>query len=464
VGVSTGGWLSSWEPVPVRQLYRRDRQRVSDTERSTGPTVRILDADLSAAFDNTGHAALIDRLGALPTRELIKGWLKAGVTEGGFVKNRSEEVHSVDRKLHFVGSIPLKISRPDSDALLWPVERARDSGITAVPRDLDPNWIVDYLRSRVDQREAFEVVLSGEYGVDDYEDIRAYRVRRGVELRPDHVAMGRIERINEVVETYRELQRERSELAGVRLQISQPAPLDLVLFVEVGGLAVAPGLPWSKVLRHPMPLTRALRHLPVYEQAVSQEIEPLAAAHRDMLTWQIETPLCTLAMVKAATVPGLQAAMAPLLSMHLASMFARMAALGAHATLHLCYGNYTHKALLHPKDLSPLVRLLNGLGARLDKLGLTRPMVHVPCAYGAEAAPLRPEFYQPLTRLDGGWTELVAGVAAVGAQDATTALELFERAAGRKAVAVAAACGLGRQSDAEADAVVHAMRAAAGSQ
>ncbi|WP_434444089.1 hypothetical protein [Lentzea sp. E54] len=369
----------------------------------------------------------------------------------------------MDRKLHFVGSIPLEVSRTDSDALLWPVERARDNGITAVPRDLDPDWIVDYLRSRADQREAFEVVLSGEYEADDYDDLRAYRVRRGVELKPDHVAMGRTARINEVVEAYRELQREHSQLAGVRLQISQPAPLDLALFVEAGGLAVAPGLPWGKALRHPLPLMRALRHLPVYEQAVSQEIEPLTAAHRDLLTWQIETPLCTLAMVKAATVPGLQAAMVPLLSLHLASMFARMAALGAHATLHLCYGDYAHKALLHPKDLSPLVRLLNGLGARLDKLGLTRPMVHVPCAYGAEAAPLRPDFYQPLSGLDEGWTELVAGVAAAGQQDTTTALELFERAAGRRAVAVAAACGLGRQSVAEADAVVHAMRAAAGS-
>jgi RNA-directed DNA polymerase len=45
--------------------------------------VWILDADLSAAFDNIGHAALIDRLGAFPARELIIGWLRAGVMEDG---------------------------------------------------------------------------------------------------------------------------------------------------------------------------------------------------------------------------------------------------------------------------------------------------------------------------------------------------------------------------------------------
>lgn len=45
--------------------------------------VWILDADLSAAFDNIGHAALVERLGSFPARELVEGWLKAGVMEDG---------------------------------------------------------------------------------------------------------------------------------------------------------------------------------------------------------------------------------------------------------------------------------------------------------------------------------------------------------------------------------------------
>ena len=45
--------------------------------------VRILDADLSAAFDKIGHAFLLGQLGTFPAREMIAGWLRAGVLEAG---------------------------------------------------------------------------------------------------------------------------------------------------------------------------------------------------------------------------------------------------------------------------------------------------------------------------------------------------------------------------------------------
>jgi RNA-directed DNA polymerase len=43
----------------------------------------VLDADLAAAFDRIDHDQLIRQLGAFPARELIAGWLKAGVVENG---------------------------------------------------------------------------------------------------------------------------------------------------------------------------------------------------------------------------------------------------------------------------------------------------------------------------------------------------------------------------------------------
>ena len=43
----------------------------------------ILDADLAAAFDRIDHAYLLGALGGFPARELIEGWLKAGVIENG---------------------------------------------------------------------------------------------------------------------------------------------------------------------------------------------------------------------------------------------------------------------------------------------------------------------------------------------------------------------------------------------
>ena len=43
----------------------------------------ILDADIKGAFDNISHDFLLNALGQVPGRELIKQWLKAGVMEEG---------------------------------------------------------------------------------------------------------------------------------------------------------------------------------------------------------------------------------------------------------------------------------------------------------------------------------------------------------------------------------------------
>jgi RNA-directed DNA polymerase len=52
----------------------------------SGPRARrvwVLDADLAAAFDRIDHDRLVEALGSFPARELIRGWLKAGVFEHG---------------------------------------------------------------------------------------------------------------------------------------------------------------------------------------------------------------------------------------------------------------------------------------------------------------------------------------------------------------------------------------------
>ena len=52
----------------------------------SGPRARrvwILDADLSAAFDRIDHAHILGQLGGFPARELVAGWLRAGVIESG---------------------------------------------------------------------------------------------------------------------------------------------------------------------------------------------------------------------------------------------------------------------------------------------------------------------------------------------------------------------------------------------
>jgi RNA-directed DNA polymerase len=43
----------------------------------------VLDADLTAAFDRIDHPFLLGQLGTFPARDMIAGWLKAGVLEAG---------------------------------------------------------------------------------------------------------------------------------------------------------------------------------------------------------------------------------------------------------------------------------------------------------------------------------------------------------------------------------------------
>jgi len=45
----------------------------------------ILDADLAAAFDRIDHQRLLAELGSFPARDMIEGWLKAGVIENGIL-------------------------------------------------------------------------------------------------------------------------------------------------------------------------------------------------------------------------------------------------------------------------------------------------------------------------------------------------------------------------------------------
>jgi RNA-directed DNA polymerase len=51
-----------------------------------GPLARrvwALDADLASAFDKIGHDHLLSAIGSFPARDMIRGWLKAGVFEPG---------------------------------------------------------------------------------------------------------------------------------------------------------------------------------------------------------------------------------------------------------------------------------------------------------------------------------------------------------------------------------------------
>jgi RNA-directed DNA polymerase len=54
-----------------------------NTLRGKSGRVWILDADLAAAFDKISHEHLLEELGGFPARDMIAGWLRAGIFEAG---------------------------------------------------------------------------------------------------------------------------------------------------------------------------------------------------------------------------------------------------------------------------------------------------------------------------------------------------------------------------------------------
>ncbi|WP_157114714.1 hypothetical protein [Nocardia niwae] len=351
------------------------------------------------------------------------------------------------RLVHFVGSLPAALTADDSDVLEWFVQRSRGHRLTGVPRDLDPTWVVEYLRERGVHDDVFEVVRDGDFA--DYADMRVYGLRRGAVLEPRHVTMDRVDRIGAAVTAFRALRDRHPELVGTRLQISQPNPLDLALFV-FGGAAVAEGLPLGRALRHLPAVTPALRALPVFVEAALAEMAQLVTDHGDLITWQVESPIAQLALVKAARF-GAQVPVGRLVARQLADFLVRAHDLGAQTTLHLCYGDYQHKELIAPRSLAPAVKLLNGVSRDLRARAVPLPPAHIPCAYGAHPAPLDPAFYRPLRRLDPEWRVIAGVVSPKGTEDSIRSLALFEAAAGRVAYGVATACGLGRCTVEEAE-------------
>jgi len=58
-------------------------ERIFGIARGGGTKRWVLDADIKGAFDDIGHAPLLDAIGWFPARELIRQWLKAGYMEDG---------------------------------------------------------------------------------------------------------------------------------------------------------------------------------------------------------------------------------------------------------------------------------------------------------------------------------------------------------------------------------------------
>lgn len=358
------------------------------------------------------------------------------------------------RALHFVGSVPAEVSAEPEQAMRWLLDGAGGHELTALPCE-DPRWIAPWLIDRrrvVDGDPVFEVVVDGT--ATRYENVPLHRVARGVTLKPEHVALGRVRQVAEVMPVFRTL-RAAYGRPRLRHQVSVPFPLDLALFTLASPRASVGPLTKARAV------AAALRHSGVFRDALVGEVAELHDRFGDELVFQVEAPTV---LVGLWSVPGaVRPALARILARQMAGVLTRLPA-GAEVVVHLCYGDLDHLALVRPDSLMPAVLFLNALANLLRRAGRERPAVHLPAAFGDQPPPVGRGFYQPLTRLDAGYP-LYAGVADHRDPDVSrVALGLFEAAAGRHAEAVSTACGLGREPLAlatDAIAVCHALADAA---
>lgn len=158
----------------------------------------------------------------------------------------------------------------------------------------------------------------------------------------------------------------------------------------------------------------------------------------------------------ATAPPPARRALAALLARGVARL-AMGAPVGTCFAVHLCVGDQDHKALTTPADVAPLVALANAVFARWPA---DRPLVlvHAPFAAADRPASTSAAFLEPLRDLRLPSSVAFAAGFAPEEQSLADHVQIRDRAEQLlQREVVAAACGLGRRSEAAGTAVLERM-------
>jgi hypothetical protein len=260
-----------------------------------------------------------------------------------------------------------------------------------------------------------------------YSDRPRFRLRAGHRLRPEHVHLGYLYAFEDSYPQFQVL-RERYGRPDIPFQVGIPSPYDIALRAFGAQAGAFDGETHRAV-----------------EAATAAQIAQIAqAAGRDVVfQFEMIAPILDVSTASAGERESVAARMA--------GEHARLAAAAPEGTrfgMHLCVGDFNHKAQLHLGDVGPWVALANAIGAAWPD-GRSLDYVHAPFA-GADIPPtFDADFYAPLADLalpEG--VEFVAGFVheSLDLPAHVELLERIERLVGGE-VGVAAACGLGRRPD-----------------
>jgi hypothetical protein len=193
-----------------------------------------------------------------------------------------------------------------------------------------------------------------------------------------------------------------------------------------------------------------------FTDATVRDIRQIHNESGDDVVFQVELPVETVFVAKAGPLGSLVAA-------RMAAGLHRMVVAAPEGTrfgIHLCLGDLGHKALSGLRSAGPLVTLANAISAGWPA-GRQLEYLHAPLAAGDEPPSLEPAFYRPLSGLQlPTHTKFVAGFLHESRtlDEQRRLLAVIEGAVGDQ-VDVAATCGLGRRSDADAFTTMDQARA-----
>jgi hypothetical protein len=330
------------------------------------------------------------------------------------------------RAVHLVGSTPFRDVDEALDVFaekLGPYLRTVPDGETGARK----NWIQIFIESWFDHPD-LEARRGGpgDFDYSDYNNTPSFRVRKGHRLTGDRLDMGYARAFEAA---WPEFVRRRAEFTDpdgrpARFQVGLPGDLDLAVST-FGGPA-------------------GFRHRAAFRDATLRDVRSIFATAADDVVFQTEVPVELVALTK---VPGfVRRPLAGWLAGAILQLI-REAPEGSRWGIHLCLGDFNHRAFGRLPDVSPIVTLSNAIVRRWPA-GRHLDFVHAPLAAAVEPPPLEPEFYAPLTklRLPEG-TRFIAGFVHED-RTLTQQRELLARIEGLLGhpVDVACSCGLGRRS------------------
>lgn len=251
-----------------------------------------------------------------------------------------------------------------------------------------------------------------------------YRLRPGHTFRPDRIQLGYLRAFQQSYPAFRVL-RERHGLPHVSFQVGIPAPLDLALIA------------FGSDARADASLAAA------FMAATLDQIAQIRAEAGDDVVFQVETVAALIATAQAPAAD--QSAVAERMASDLVEV-AERAPEGTRFGIHLCFGDYHHKATGQAENARPIVLLANALG-RSWPAGRPLDYIHAPLAAADQPPALDDAWYEPLRELDlPESVRFVAGLVHehIDVDRLKTLLATVERIIGSE-VDVAATCGLGRR-------------------